>query len=108
MLCEEHEPPRAPAVLLALTAPRRRWKLGALEGILNKRPTVEQEFITKRARMELAEYNVIRMLLANAEASKAANDYETPWEKAWKAKMHADASARPLRKRKRIESDDEC
>ena len=41
-LCEEHELPSAPTVLLALKAPRRRWKLGALEGILNKRPTVEQ------------------------------------------------------------------
>ena len=118
MLCEEYEPPRAPASLLALTAPpRRRWRLGALEGLLNQRPGAKHEFLKQRSRMEQAEFNVIRLVLGNAEAMKAmkeaARDYETPWEKAWKAKLHTQMRADPLnqpprkRRRKRVESDDE-
>ena len=73
--------------LLALPAPtpsRRRWRLGAF-----------QSFLQKRSAMEQREYDILRQLLS-AGPSKA------------KAVMDADASALPLRKRRRIESDDEC
>ena len=80
-------------MLLAIKAPprRRRWKLGAL---------ADKAFLSQRSAMEQAEYDIIRTLLLNAKASKAAR-YETPWERAWKARMRATAevgaACRPMR-----------
>ena len=104
-LSREEAPARATdmPMLLALKAPprRRRWKLGAL---------ADKAFLSQRSAMEQAEYDIIRTLLLNAKASKAARD-ETPWERAWKARMRAPAevgaACRLMRKRRRVESDEE-
>ena len=112
-LCEEHELPSAPTFLLALTAPRRRWK----QGLLDERPAVKQEFLIRRSQTEQDEFGLIRFVLKNAEALKrikaAANVHGTPSEAGWKATLAAqqkiNPQQKPLRKRRRkcIESDDD-